>query len=121
VDGPRPALGLDDEPDMEREVRGSGEDRSIAADLPVPVLPTSTSRSVRRPGGAIIAALPGMDVTVIERCWEDLARLGILESLVNITADFRTATELPRVITSFGHRFIEFISEPIEPSEARHE
>jgi hypothetical protein len=66
--------------------------------------------------GAIIAALPGMEVTVIERCWEDLARLGILESLVNITADLRTATELPRVITSFGHRFIEFISEPIEPS-----
>jgi hypothetical protein len=33
VDGPRPALGLDDEPEMEREVWGSGEDRSIAADL----------------------------------------------------------------------------------------
>src|SRR5450756_216245 len=33
VDGPRPALGLDDEPDMEREVGRSGEDRSIAADL----------------------------------------------------------------------------------------
>jgi hypothetical protein len=59
VDGPRPALGLDDEPDMEREVRGSGEDRSIAADLPVPVLPTSTSRSVRRPGGQSSPLCPG--------------------------------------------------------------
>ena len=71
--------------------------------------------------GAISAALPGMDVMVIERCWEDLARLGILESLVNITADSRTSTELPWVITDFGHRFIRFVSEPIEPAEASHE
>ena len=33
VHGPRTALGVDDEPDIDRQVRHSGEDRPIAADL----------------------------------------------------------------------------------------
>jgi hypothetical protein len=33
VNGPRTALGVDHEPDIDREVRRSGEDRLIAADL----------------------------------------------------------------------------------------
>jgi hypothetical protein len=33
VHGPRPALGVDDEPDRDREVRHPGEDRPIATDL----------------------------------------------------------------------------------------
>ena len=33
VHGPRTALGVDDEPDVDREVRHPGEDRPIAADL----------------------------------------------------------------------------------------
>jgi hypothetical protein len=58
---------------------------------------------------AISAAAPGMDTMVLQRCWEDLASIGIVESLINITVDPRTTTDLPHVITSFGHRFLEFV------------
>lgn len=64
---------------------------------------------------AITAALPGMDTAVIQRCWEDLAAHGLVESLVNVTADVRTATALPHAITAFGLRFLRFIEAP-EPS-----
>lgn len=63
---------------------------------------------------AIEAAVPGVSTDLFARCWEDLARVGVFDSLTLVTDDGLTAEERQKVsaVTPFGRRFIDFISPP---------
>lgn len=60
----------------------------------------------------IEAAVPGISTDLFARCWEDLARVGVFDSLTLVTDDGLTAEEREKVsaVTPFGRRFIDFIS-----------
>ncbi len=58
---------------------------------------------------AIDASVPGLDRALLIRVWEDLATLGIVESLSIVTTNVRTSTDVPSVIQPFGRQFIEFL------------
>lgn len=64
---------------------------------------------------AIDAAVPDLDREVLLRVWEDLASLGIVESLTILTTDARTSTDVGSVIQPFGRRFIEFLELDVDP------
>jgi hypothetical protein len=74
----------------------------------VQYLPTNTERRK-----LIDSALPGVDSNVLRRCWEDLASAGIFVSEYLVSDGSWEDEEPPNTaVTSFGRRFLAFITPP---------
>jgi hypothetical protein len=68
---------------------------------------------------AIQASVPDLDLGMLGRVWEDLASLGIVESLTIVVSNVRTSTEVGSVIQPFGRRFIEFLELDVDRPNLR--
>lgn len=59
-------------------------------------------------------ALPKVSRETLNRCWEDLARLGLVASVSTLTVEYGLARPAgqpdPPIVTDFGRRFLAFIN-----------